>query len=45
MFGLRLCTHHNIYYLLKLMERVREAIAEDRLGDFKEEFYRKYYGN
>ena len=45
MFGLRLCTYHNIYYLLKLMERVREAIAEDRLGDFKEEFYRKYYGN
>ena len=45
MFGLKLCTYHNIHYLLKLMERVRQAIAEDRLGDFRDEYYRKYYGN
>ncbi|MCR4689454.1 MAG: tRNA guanosine(34) transglycosylase Tgt [Saccharofermentans sp.] len=45
MFGLRLCTYHNIYYLLKLMERVRQAIADDSLGDFKESYYKTYYGN
>lgn len=41
MFGLRLCTYHNIYYLLKLMERIREAILEDRLGDFRKEYYER----
>ena len=40
MFGLRLCTYHNIHYLLKLMERVREAILNDSLGDFRDEYYR-----
>ena len=40
MFGLRLCTYHNIHYLLKLMERVREAIMNDSLGDFRDEYYR-----
>ena len=41
MFGLRLCTYHNIYFLLTLMERIRQAIAEDRLGDFRKEFYER----
>ncbi|MBP5180682.1 MAG: tRNA guanosine(34) transglycosylase Tgt [Clostridiales bacterium] len=45
MFGQRLCTYHNIWFLVKLMEKVREAIAEDCLGDFKESFYKDYYGN
>ena len=45
MFGQRLCTYHNIWFLVKLMEKVREAIAEDCLGDFKEAFYKDYYGN
>ena len=40
MFGLRLCTFHNIHYLLRLMERVREAIMNDRLGDFRDEYYK-----
>ena len=43
MFGLRLCTYHNIHFLLKLMERIKEAIAEDRLADFAKEFYEGYY--
>ena len=43
MFGLRLCTYHNIHFLLKLMEKIREAIAEDRLADFAREFYQSYY--
>ena len=45
MFGLRLCTYHNIYYLLNLMQRVRDAIANDCLGDWREEYYKHYYGN
>lgn len=43
MFGLRLCSWHNIHFLLHLMEEVRTAIAEDRLLDFREEFYARYY--
>ncbi|MCP3030432.1 tRNA guanosine(34) transglycosylase Tgt [Halobacillus sp. A1] len=41
-FGFRLTTYHNLYFLLKLMRRVREAIREDRLGDFREEFFEQY---
>lgn len=41
-FGLRLTTYHNLYFLLNLMEEVREAIKEDRLGDFREEFFENY---
>lgn len=38
----RLLTYHNLYFLLKLMENVREAIKEDRLLDFRKEFFEKY---
>ncbi|SFM05103.1 queuine tRNA-ribosyltransferase [Gracilibacillus orientalis] len=41
-FGFRLTTYHNLYFLLKLMEQVRDAIKQDRLGDFKEEFFEQY---
>lgn len=41
-FGFRLTTYHNLYFLLKLMKQVRVAISEDRLGDFKEEFFEQY---
>ncbi|MFC7060751.1 tRNA guanosine(34) transglycosylase Tgt [Halobacillus seohaensis] len=41
-FGFRLTTYHNLYFLLKLMSQVREAIREDRLGDFREEFFEQY---
>ena len=41
-FGIRLTTYHNLYFLVKLMKQVREAIAEDRLGDFREEFFEQY---
>jgi queuine tRNA-ribosyltransferase len=43
MFGLRLCSYHNIHFLIHLMEEVRTAIAEDRLLDFRDEFYARYY--
>ncbi|PKR79102.1 tRNA guanosine(34) transglycosylase Tgt [Halalkalibacillus sediminis] len=40
--GLRLTTYHNLYFLVKLMEDVRQAIREDRLGDFRDEFFERY---
>ncbi|KAB3537270.1 tRNA guanosine(34) transglycosylase Tgt [Alkaliphilus pronyensis] len=40
--GLRLLTYHNLYFLLKLMDEVRQAIKEDRLLDYKNQFFRKY---
>ncbi|WP_158737544.1 tRNA guanosine(34) transglycosylase Tgt [Alteribacillus sp. YIM 98480] len=41
-FGFRLTSYHNLYFLLKLMQQVREAIENDRLLDFKEEFFEQY---
>lgn len=41
-FGFRLTTYHNLYFLLKLMEDIRQAIRKDRLGDFKDEFFDVY---
>src|SRR5699024_3314592 len=41
-FGFRLTTYHNLYFLLNLMKNVRNAILEDRLGDFREEFFEQY---
>ena len=40
--GLRLLTYHNLHFLLKLMEEVRQAIREDRLLDYRNEFFTKY---
>lgn len=42
--GARLLTIHNLHFLLRLMENIREAIKEDRLLEFRKEFYKKYYG-
>ena len=38
----RLMTTHNLYFLINLMKNVREAIMEDRLLDFRTEFFKKY---
>ncbi len=38
----RLMTTHNLHFLITLMKQVREAIMEDRLLDFKNEFFEKY---
>jgi queuine tRNA-ribosyltransferase len=40
--GLRLATWHNLRFLLKLMEDIRKAIRNDRLMDFRNDFFRKY---
>ncbi|MNJ74046.1 Queuine tRNA-ribosyltransferase [compost metagenome] len=46
-FGLRLTTYHNLYFLINLMSQVRQAIMEDRLLDFRDEFFERYglFGN
>ncbi len=43
--GLRLTTIHNLHFLLELMQKIREAISNDDLLSFREEFYSKYNGN
>ncbi len=44
MLSARLLTTHNLYFLINLMKDVRQAIMDDRLLDFKEEFFSRYYG-
>ncbi|HLR75101.1 MAG TPA: tRNA guanosine(34) transglycosylase Tgt [Virgibacillus sp.] len=41
-FGFRLTTYHNLYFLLKLMEQVRQAIRNNELRDFREAFFEQY---
>ncbi|PYZ98812.1 tRNA guanosine(34) transglycosylase Tgt [Alteribacter lacisalsi] len=41
-FGYRLTSYHNLYFLVNLMENVRQAIRKDRLLDFKEAFFEQY---
>lgn len=40
--GGRLATIHNLRYLLRLMERIRQAIEEDRFEEFRRDFFNKY---
>lgn len=40
--GARLLSKHNLRFLLKLMEDIREAIKQDRFLEFREEFYKNY---
>lgn len=44
-FGARLLSIHNIRYLIHLTEDMREAIREDRILEFREQFIKDYYGN
>ena len=38
----RLASWHNLRFLTSLMEKIRQAIAEDRLMDFRNEFFARY---
>lgn len=38
----RLATIHNLRFLTRLMESIREAIRQDKLLEFKSQFYKKY---
>ncbi len=41
-FGQRLLSIHNIRFLIKLTEEIREAIKNDRFEEYKEDFIKKY---
>ena len=40
--GGKLLSIHNIRYLTRLTEQIKDAIRNDRLLDFRKEFYKKY---
>jgi len=40
--GIRLTTWHNLKFLLDLMKKVRQAIIDDRLGDFRNDFFSSF---
>ena len=44
MLGGRLLSIHNIRFLIKLTEELREAIKEDRLLEYRDKFINKYQG-
>lgn len=41
-FGIRLTTIHNLHFLLDLMRGARQAIREDRLGDYRDQVFARY---
>lgn len=41
-FGLRLTSYHNLYFLLHLMQQVRQAIMDDNLLEFRQNFFEMY---
>lgn len=43
-FGARLLSIHNIRFLIKLTEDIRQSIKDDNLLEFREEFIRNYGG-
>ena len=42
MLGFRLATIHNLRFILRLMEDMRQAILEGRFQEFRAEFHRKF---
>lgn len=40
--GVRLMSYHNVHYYIRLMERIREAIDQDRYAAFEKEFLVTY---
>ncbi|MFL2129106.1 tRNA guanosine(34) transglycosylase Tgt [Ruoffia sp. FAM 26255] len=42
LFGMRLASIHNVYFLLELMRNVRKAIVDDQLLEFREDFFERY---
>lgn len=43
--GARLLSIHNVRYLINLAEEMREAIKEDRMLEYREQFIKDYYGD
>jgi len=42
MLGAELLSIHNIYHLIKLTDKIKEAIMRDRLLDFRDEYLKDY---
>jgi queuine tRNA-ribosyltransferase len=42
LFGLRLTTIHNLYFLLDFMRKMRQAILSDQFVEFRKEFLAQY---
>ena len=40
--GARLASIHNLRFLIRMMEEIRQAIMEDRFLDYRKEFYARY---
>ncbi|MBG9982059.1 tRNA guanosine(34) transglycosylase Tgt [Aerococcaceae bacterium DSM 111020] len=41
-FGLRLTSIHNTHFLLQVMREVRQAIMDDQLLEYREDFFERY---
>ena len=41
-FGMRLCSIHNLHYLIHLMKRVQQAIIDDNLLELRAEVFEQY---
>ncbi|WP_283310019.1 tRNA-ribosyltransferase family protein, partial [Streptococcus dysgalactiae] len=41
-FGIRLTSYHNLYFLVNLMKKVRQAIMDDNLLEFRQDFLERY---
>ena len=42
--GMTLLTYHNLYFLSRMMAKIRAALMAGEFNQAKEEFFRKYYG-
>ncbi len=45
MLGGMLATEHNLQYLYNQLQRIRQAIAEDRFVEFKKAYLERFYAN
>ena len=43
-FGARLLSIHNIRFLISLTEEIREAIKNDTLLEYRDDFVKNYFG-
>ena len=43
--GVEMISFHNVYYLLNLMKKIREAIINKKVNEFVEDFIKKQYKN
>lgn len=42
LFGMHLTSYHNLYFLLDVMKKVRQAIKDDNLLEFRQSFFEEY---